>query len=58
MSSIFKVIEKYPEESFQYRLSSKIIDVLSQQINDLNTKVAVNALKIFIDVTRIVPQMI
>ena len=34
------------------------MDILSKQINDPNSKVAVNALKIFINLTSIVPTLI
>ena len=42
----------------QYRSSSRIIDVLSKQINDPNSKVAVNALKVFISVVNRIPSLI
>lgn len=47
MCSISQLSNKYPEEFGQHRCSSKVVDVLSKQINDPNLKVAVNALKIF-----------
>ena len=34
------------------------MDILSKQINDPNTKVATNALKIFIELTGILPTLI
>lgn len=42
----------------QYRSSSRIIDVLSKQINDPNSKVAANALKVFISLVNRIPSLI
>lgn len=48
MTNISQLCKTYTEEILQHRSSSKIMDVLSKQINDPNVKVATNALKIFL----------
>jgi hypothetical protein len=58
MSQISEICTNHVEEILQHRSNSKVIDVLSKQINDPNTKVAVNALKIFINITSILPTLI
>ena len=58
MSQIAEICRKYIEEILQHRSNSKIMDILSKQINDPNTKVATNALKIFIELTSILPTLI
>jgi hypothetical protein len=58
MTSISIIALNYPEELLQHRCGSKIVDVLSKQINDPNAKVAVNALKIFIQITLKIPLLI
>jgi hypothetical protein len=40
------VIIPYPKEFAEHKLSGKIMDILSKQIGDPNTKVATNALRI------------
>lgn len=42
----------------QHRSSSKIIDVMSKQINDPNVKVATNALKIYLELAPIIRVLI
>ena len=42
----------------QHRSSSRVIDILSKQINDPNVKVATNALKTFQDLTSKIPGLI
>jgi hypothetical protein len=39
---------KFPAEMSQYKMNSKVMDILSKQISDPNLKVAMNALNIFI----------
>ena len=47
MTAIYDtILEKYPKELAQHRLSGRVMDVLSKQIGDPNVKVAANALKI------------
>ena len=47
MSIIYhEIIEPYPKELVQHRLSGKVMDVLSKQMGDPNSKVASGALKI------------
>jgi len=58
MSRISQICQKYVEEVLQHRSNSKIIDIISKQINDPNTKVATNALKIFIDLSSIMPSLV
>lgn len=49
MTLISDICSRFPEEIGQHRMSSRIVDVLSKQINDPNAKVALNALRIFQD---------
>jgi phage-related protein len=42
----------------QHKSSSRIIDVLSKQINDPNVKVAINALKVFQELTNTIPSLV
>lgn len=58
MTFISELCSKYSEEIIQHRSSSKIIDVLSKQINDPNVKVASNALKIFLDIAALMPALV
>jgi hypothetical protein len=58
MSAIAELCRAYPEEVLQHRSSSRIADILSKQINDPNTKVATNALKIFIDLSALLPSLV
>lgn len=58
MTLISEICLKFHEEIVQHRSSSKIIDVLSKQINDPNVKVALNALKVFQEITNNIPSLI
>ena len=56
MSAIYQtLIEPYPKELAQHRLSGKIMDVLSKQVSDPNFKVATNALKILQNIPPRIP---
>lgn len=47
MTQISQICFQYNEELLQHKSCSRVIDVLSKQINDPNVKVALNALKVF-----------
>ena len=59
MAAIYQtLIEPYPRELAQHRLSGKIMDVLSKQISDPNFKVATNALKILQNIPPRIPELV
>ena len=58
MSQVGEVCRRFSEEIMQHRSSSRVVDVLSKQINDPNTKVACNALRIFTDLAYKLPSLV
>jgi len=58
MKEIHELSERFPTELAQYKLSSRVADVMSKQISDPNLKVALNALGIFNDVATRLPTLI
>lgn len=58
MKDIQELSLQFPVEFAQYKLSSKVVDVLSKQISDPNLKVALNALAIFSELAERLPSLV
>ena len=47
MIKLIELAKVYPEEISQHKAGTKMMDILSRQINDPNSKVSTNALTLF-----------
>lgn len=58
LSKIAAIAKNFPSEMSQYRLNTRVIEVFAKQSNDPNSKVATNALTLFMQIVPLMPRLI